>query len=99
MIIEVVSHLSAQADREDKFAEYRQIESLADYLLIEQDRIEVTQYHRVSPVQWVVTIHNSVESTITIESVGVTLAVNNLYRRTELAASPESAAVPDAHSG
>jgi Uma2 family endonuclease len=87
LIVEVLSPSTERLDREDKFSEYRQMESVIDYVLIAQDRVEATHFARQSPSQWIVTIHTSLDAQVVLESVGVTLTLAEMYRRTALAAA------------
>jgi Uma2 family endonuclease len=88
LVVEVLSPSTERLDREDKFSEYRRMESVIDYLLIAQDRMEATQFARQSASQWLVTIHTAPDARIVLESVGVTLTLAELYRKTPLASPP-----------
>ena len=48
VIIEVLSDSTKEYDRQDKFAFYREIESLSEYILVEQKKIEVEKYTLVN---------------------------------------------------
>ncbi len=48
VIFEVLSPSTAEYDRADKFKDYRRIETLTDYILIEPDRIYVDHFRRQS---------------------------------------------------
>ena len=48
VIFEVLSPLTAQYDRADKFKDYRSIETLTDYVLIEPNRVFVDHFCRQS---------------------------------------------------
>jgi Uma2 family endonuclease len=91
LIIEILSPSTERTDREDKFLEYRQMDSLVDYLLVEQDRVLVTHFARQSPAQWLLTIYTSLDATLALESVGVSITLSQLYRKTPLV---EPAAAP-----
>ncbi len=81
VIFEVLSTSTEGSDREDKFNEYRQLESLTDYLLVAQDRIEVAHYTRQSARQWMVTIYMEPEDSLTLPSLGVDLTLTDVYRK------------------
>src|ERR1700692_4715237 len=44
VLVEVVSESTEAIDRREKFLSYRQIETLEEYVLVAQDRIEVTVF-------------------------------------------------------
>lgn len=46
VIFEVLSPSTETGDRGDKFAHYRRIESLVEYVMVAQDRFCVEQYQR-----------------------------------------------------
>ncbi|HZO87933.1 MAG TPA: Uma2 family endonuclease [Chthonomonadaceae bacterium] len=51
-IVEVLSPSTEAFDRGKKFANYRKIDSLTDYLLISQDELRIEHYTRQSDNQW-----------------------------------------------
>jgi Uma2 family endonuclease len=88
LVVEVLSTSTERVDREDKFSEYRQMDSVIDYVLIAQEWVEATHYARQSASQWLVTIHRTLDSQIVLESIGATLTLGDLYRKTPLASPP-----------
>ena len=52
LIIEILSPSTEAFDRGEKFADYRTLESLQEYVLIRQDRISVECYRRNSQGRW-----------------------------------------------
>jgi Uma2 family endonuclease len=52
LIIEVLSPTTAAFDRGDKFADYRTIETLQEYVLVSQDRLSVECFRRNSEGRW-----------------------------------------------
>jgi len=55
LIVEVLSDSTAAYDRGDKFALYRRLPSLREYLLIFQDRVRVECYRRSADDHWTLT--------------------------------------------
>lgn len=53
LIVEVLSEATEAFDRGDKFADYRQIESLQEYVLISQTRLQVDVFRRNEEGLWV----------------------------------------------
>ncbi|HEY9691860.1 MAG TPA: Uma2 family endonuclease [Oculatellaceae cyanobacterium] len=52
LIVEVLSPSTQAFDRSDKFADYAQLESLQEYVLISQDQIKVECFRRNSEGGW-----------------------------------------------
>ena len=53
LIVEVLSPTTAAFDRGDKFADYRSLETLEEYVLISQERISVDCFRRNDEGFWV----------------------------------------------
>ena len=83
LIIEVLSDSTAAFDRGRKFELYQQIDTLQEYLLIEQDRKHADLFRKNSEGPWV--LHPAGEGDVVrLESVGVELALDGLYEDVEL---------------
>jgi Uma2 family endonuclease len=67
-------------DREGKVLVYQAIESFKEYLLVESDRPHVTRYVRQPDNQWLRADVIGLESSIKLESLGVTLSLSEIYR-------------------
>lgn len=76
LIVEVLSPSTERIDKFEKFLAYRALDSLQDYLLVHQDFREVWLFRRRSG--WDKEILR--EGDIRLESIGVTLGVDELYR-------------------
>lgn len=75
-IVEVLSKATRQSDRQAKRLEYLQLSSLQEYMLIEQDSVEVEVFRRNQGWQpsyyyW--------GDTIQLESIKVTICVEDIY--------------------
>ncbi len=87
VIVEVLSPSSESYDRGKKFEHYRSCLSLRDYVLVSQDRVFVEHFSRqTNSDQWLLTTWNSLTSTITFESLGVSLSLRGIYAKIELPA-------------
>ena len=83
LIIEVLSDSTAAFDRGRKFELYQQIDTLSEYLLIEQDRPHADLFRKNSEGLWV--LHPAGPgSVIRLESVEAELALDGLYEDVEL---------------
>lgn len=59
MIIEVLSPSTCDYDRGGKFAHYRSILGLQDYLLVDPDTMLVEHYHRLGRDEWHLQVHTN----------------------------------------
>lgn len=81
LIVEGLSPSTAANDQDRKFVAYQAIESFKEYLLVSQTRPHVTQYVRQSDGRWLRTNIIGMDSSVKLESVGVTLSFSEIYRR------------------
>lgn len=79
LLAEVLSDSTERYDRGDKFAAYRTLPDLQEYLLIAQDRPHVEQYVKQSANQWLFTEHQGLETSFTLATVAVPIALADLY--------------------
>ena len=94
VVIEVLSDSTETYDRGGKFAQYRQIESLRDYMLVSQKRPLIEHYTRQEE-GWLLTDARELAGSITIESIGCTLQLSDVYVKIEFPGDTE----PDKESG
>lgn len=87
LIVEVLSPSTAASDQDRKFAAYQAIESFKEYLLVSQDRAHVIQYVRQPDGRWFRADIIGMDSSVTLESVGVTLSFSEIYRRVKFQTS------------
>ncbi|MBT9099929.1 Uma2 family endonuclease [Methylovulum psychrotolerans] len=84
LVVEVLSDSTKDYDRSDKFAIYRQLAELQDYILISQDKIHVEHYSRKAPQQWLMTEYTSLEAVLTVTALATDLALSDLYDKVAL---------------
>ena len=82
LIIEVLSKSTANYDRGDKFHLYRQIPTLKEYILIEQDSHQIDSYNRKSDL-WKITRVEGIDANLKIESLNIIIPFKEIYRDTE----------------
>ncbi|PSM46317.1 hypothetical protein C7Y66_25695 [Chroococcidiopsis sp. CCALA 051] len=80
LIVEVLSPSTEAYDRGGKFARYRQLETLQEYVLIDSEQIGVDCFRRNEQGLWVLYPY-ATEDTINLASVGLSLPVTALYRQ------------------
>lgn len=81
VVFEILSDSTEKYDRGKKFAHYRQIESLRDYVLISQDEPLVEHYARQADGRWSLDAVGGLESTARLETIGVELPLAELYAK------------------
>ena len=79
VIVEVLSPSTADYDHGKKFAIYREIPSLNDYLLVHTDEILIEQYTRQNDGKWLLSDHAGMEATLQLASIGCTLYLKDIY--------------------
>ena len=80
LIIEVLSNLTRKLDKTLKRLVYQNIPSLEEYILIEQDRVEVQVFRKAHGWQ---STYYYIDDDITFNSIDLTLPVLERYQRVE----------------
>ncbi|PYS85438.1 MAG: hypothetical protein DMF67_00355 [Acidobacteria bacterium] len=83
-LVEVLSKSTASYDRGEKFEHYRKIESLAEYLVIAQDKYHVEQYAKQPGGQWLLSETDDPQQTIHLSSIDCDLALADIYDKVEV---------------
>jgi Uma2 family endonuclease len=91
LVVEVLSPSTAAFDRGDKFADYRQLPSLAEYLLVDVDCQRCDLYRKGADGLWVLRPSATGES-VRLASVDLTLTAEALWADLEPPAAPEAPA-------
>ena len=84
LIIEVLSPSTEGYDRGAKFAHYRRMESLREYVLIAQDRYSIEHYIRSEDGQWILSEASTPESLVELTTIGCNLRVDEVYEKVRL---------------
>lgn len=79
LIVEVLSRSTAGYDYGDKFLLYQRLPSFEEYVLVAQDQPRVTVYRKTTERRWLMTVYEGLESTAKFETIGVELALANVY--------------------
>lgn len=80
LIVEVLSKRTRAYDLNEKFLAYQAIESLKEYVLIDQNRPHVIRHVRQPDSQWLRGDFIGMENSVRLESLDVTLAFSEIYR-------------------
>lgn len=84
VIVEVLSPSTTDYDRSRKFRLYRDIETLKEYVIIDSLSVSAEVYRRTIDNQWLLADDAfSLNDSITIQTIGATLQMADLYDGTE----------------
>ena len=78
VIVEVLSPTTERYDREEKFANYRRIQSLASYVLISQEEQRLEVFSRNDDGTW--TLREVRSGRIELPAIGCGLSIDDVYR-------------------
>ena len=78
LIVEVLSDSSEAYDRGDKFAQYRTIESLKEYVLASQKEARIEHFRRLPDGSWLLRIFQRGDR-VGLDSTGIELSVDRAY--------------------
>lgn len=77
LIVEVLSESSERSDRGEKFAHYRRLDSLQEYVLVAQEARRIEVFRR-TPEGWILTEAGPGEH-VALASIDARLAVDDVY--------------------
>lgn len=86
VIVEVLSRSTRNYDRGDKFASYRRLTSLRDYILIDQQPCHVEHYTRKGESVWEFSELDDCAAEILITSVNIAIPLAEIYAKVDLLA-------------
>lgn len=85
VIIEVLSETTEAYDRGEKFAHYRRLETLREYVLVAQDKVRVEHYQREGE-QWVLSEISDPRGTLRLAALDSSVDVGAIYEKVDFAA-------------
>jgi Uma2 family endonuclease len=83
VIVEILSKSTEAYDRGEKFAQYRTLDTLTDYLLISQDQPLVERFTRQPDGGWLLTESAGLDAVMPIDSIQCQLPLAEVYDRVE----------------
>jgi Uma2 family endonuclease/CRP-like cAMP-binding protein len=83
IIIEVASKSTRDYERGQKFELYRDLTSLQDFVLIDQERIYIEYYHKLAEGQWTLTIFNQLNTKLLLTAVKISLPISRIYHKVD----------------
>ena len=89
ILVEVLSPSTEVYDRREKFAHYRQLPSLQEYVLVAQDKVLVEHYRRqenqenasIGRQDWIFTDFQELEEILLLTSIQCELPLQEIYER------------------
>jgi Uma2 family endonuclease len=87
LIVEVLSKSTEAFDRGDKFAHYRRIESLREYVLVSQSEPRVETFVRSEDGRWIFTEFAGIDAICRFAGIGCDIPVAAIYEGIELASA------------
>ena len=87
VLFEVLSPTTETYDRGLKFQNYRTIESLKEYILVDQAKVRVEQYFLQPDNTWSLRDYKSLDGQLEMPSIDVSIPLARIYDRVELPAS------------
>lgn len=78
---EVLSESTRRIDRNEKFAEYRLLDSFREYLLVEPDEVMAELHRKDGDGRWTVEVFQNLDDEIHLESIDVVIGVKDLYAK------------------
>ncbi len=82
VIVEVLSESTEAYDRGEKFANYRRLDTLQEYVLVAQDKIRVEHYRREGE-QWILSEISDPDSALDLPSIGCHVGLGAIYEKVD----------------
>ena len=87
VIIEVLSPATREYDRVKKFALYKRIDALRDYLLIDSEQIHATHFrHADVSAPWTIEMYEEPSNILNLDSAGCLISLAQIYDKVEFEA-------------
>ena len=81
VIIEVLSDSTEKYDRGEKFAHYRALDSLTDYLLVAQNQPRIERFNRQAEGHWLYSVADGLDAQMNVGEMDCVLRLNEIYER------------------
>lgn len=88
IIFEVLSDATIKYDRGEKFKKYQQIESLKEYVLLDQDTASVEVLTKTKE-GWVIEVYLGLEDVVKLSSIDCELTMTDIYKNVENLKPPQ----------
>ena len=91
IIIEVLSKSTERYDRNDKFYAFWTLDSLAEYVLVDQYRMRVEYFKQTSEKEWMLRVFTQPDETLVLQSINLEIPLSDIYHRVEWEEETETA--------
>jgi Uma2 family endonuclease len=79
IIVEVLSKSTRNYDKDEKFAAYRTLPSFQEYILIDQDKIQVEQYSKTVDRKWLFSEYEDPNNILSLTSLPFEISLADIY--------------------
>jgi Uma2 family endonuclease len=83
VIIEILSESTEAYDRGDKFAYYRAVPTLLEYILVSQNKCRIEQFVRKEGRMWSMLYYEDMGQVVKIESIDCEVPLSDIYKWVE----------------
>lgn len=90
VIVEVLSLSTVDKDRGTKFAFYRQVPMLLDYVMVSQEELLVEHYARQDNNHWLLSVLHGPDAVLRLSSIGCEMPLSEIYARVAFASAAEA---------
>lgn len=80
LVIEILSPSTTDYDRGGKFDLYQLLPTFSEYVLVEQSEPRVLCFRKTAKNNWTLEILTSLEEVLRLESVGISMTLDEIYR-------------------
>ena len=84
VIFEVLSPSTRSYDRGDKFALYRSIPSLKDYILIDTETISIEHFRKIDNEEWLLHVYTEASDILPLDVLQEELKLEDIYESIDL---------------
>ena len=88
VIIEVLSDSTKDYDRGGKFAHYRKLDSLQEYILVAQDEAHIEQLIRQPDGRWIFSEINGLDAMLRLNSIECEIATAEIFDKVDFPVKP-----------
>jgi Uma2 family endonuclease len=81
LIIEIVSKSTERIDRREKVFLYQQIESLQEYVVVDQYRKKIQVHRRQTNGGWITYFFDDADESVELSSIDLNIPLHEIYRR------------------
>lgn len=79
LLVEVLSPSTRYYDQNDKFALYRTISTLSDYLLVDSEKVHVQHFHKLQENEWLLHDYFALTDIIQFDAIDESLSLAEIY--------------------